>query len=275
MDVPIQTLHLFLPLDQKLISLLRSLSRDEWKKPTLAKLWTVKDVAAHLLDGNLRTISLAENFQSDAPSVVNSYSDLVDYLNRLNADWVTAMKRVSPNTLIELLEVTQPSVIEHYHALDLWAPSRFAVAWAGDEESPNWFHIAREYTERWHHQQQIREAVLQEGIMDHAFFTPLIQTFMMALPYAYRQLQATEGSVISVTITDPGQHEWRIISKDNGWKFTSVNDAIADTRIEMSGDTAWKLFTKALPEVAAKEKINISGDLKLGQPIFKMVSVMA
>jgi len=42
-SVPIPTLHLFLPLDQKLIELLKSLSGDDWKKPTLAKLWTVKD----------------------------------------------------------------------------------------------------------------------------------------------------------------------------------------------------------------------------------------
>ena len=43
----------------------------------------------------------------------------------------------------------------------------------------------------------------------------------------------------------------------------------------MSADTAWKLFTKALPEDVALEKIKISGNLELGKPILKMVSVMA
>jgi uncharacterized protein (TIGR03083 family) len=198
MNVPIQTLHLFLPLDQKLIELLKSLSSDDWKKPTLAKLWTVKDVAAHLLDGNVRVLALAQNYQEDPPSGINSYRDLVDYLNRLNAEWVKAMKRVSPITLIELLETTQQAVIDYYHSLDLCAPARFAVSWAGEEESQNWFHIAREYTERWHHQQQIRDAVGQEGIMERVFFYPLIQTFMMALPYTYRNTEASDGSVISV-----------------------------------------------------------------------------
>jgi uncharacterized protein (TIGR03083 family) len=274
MSVPIATLHLFLPLDQKLIRLLKSLSPEDWQKPTLAKLWTVKDVAAHLLDGNLRTLALSQNYMGDPPSEIQSYRDLVDYLNRLNADWVRAMKRVSPNTLIELLEVTQQPVIDYYHSLDLWAPAQFAVSWAGEHESQNWFHIAREYTERWHHQQQIREAVEKQEIMDKAFFSPLIQTFMMALPYTYRDTHAPDGTMISVKVGHPSNQEWKITSSQYQWSF-SESKKTPDTIIEMSGDTAWKLFTKALPESTVPEKIKISGNPALGKPVLKMLSVMA
>jgi uncharacterized damage-inducible protein DinB len=55
--IPIPTLHLFPVLDELLIELLTSLSADDWNKPTVARLWTVKDIAAHLLDINVRTIS--------------------------------------------------------------------------------------------------------------------------------------------------------------------------------------------------------------------------
>jgi uncharacterized protein (TIGR03083 family) len=275
MNVPIPTLHLFQPLDQKLIELLKSLTAEEWKKPTLAKLWNVKDVAAHLLDGNLRDLALAQNYLGDPPSEIQSYRDLVDYLNRLNGDWVKAMKRVSPNTLIELLEATQQPVIEYYHSLNPWSPAVFAVSWAGEEESQNWFHIARIYTERWHHQQQIREAVNKDGIMDKEFFSPLIQTFMMALPYNFRNTQAPNDCLISVKVTHPSPLEWKIISHNNTWSFVSETNHTPDTRIEMNGDTAWKLFTKALPETIAQEKIMISGNTELGKLIFKMVSVMA
>lgn len=88
MNIPIPTLHLFLPLDQKLIGLLRSLSHDDWNKPTLARLWSVKDVTAHLLASNLRDLALSKNYVVESPSNIHSYYDLVDYLNRLNADWV-------------------------------------------------------------------------------------------------------------------------------------------------------------------------------------------
>jgi uncharacterized protein (TIGR03083 family) len=266
---------LLLPLDQKLIELLKSLTLEDWKKPTLAKLWTVKDIAAHLLDGNLRTLALSQNYIGDPPSDIVSYQHLVDYLNRLNGDWVKAMKRVSPNTLIELLEVTQQSVIDYFHSLDMWAPAPFAVAWAGEFESKNWFHIAREYTERWHHQQQIREAVGKEGIMDKVFFTPLIQTFMMALPYTYRNIRAPEGSVISVRVSEPSDQEWKIAFDHDEWKFSFETPLPPLATIEMNGDTAWKLFTKALPGEAAVKKITISGNTELGKPILKMTSVMA
>lgn len=275
MNVPIPTLHLFLPLDQKLIGLLKSLSPEDWKKPTLAKLWSVKDVAAHLLDGNLRVLSLSQNYLGDAPTEIHSYSQLVDYLNSLNADWVRAMKRVSPKTLIELLEVTQQPVIDYYHSLDVWAPARFAVSWAGEQESQNWFHIAREYTERWHHQQQIREAVGKEGIMEKEFFSPLIKTLMMGLPYTFRNTLAGKGSVILVKVNGPCDEEWKIKFQDQKWNFTTDSIGTPDTLIEMSADTAWKLFTKALPETVAIQTVKISGNHELGKPILKMVSVMA
>ena len=50
----ISVTHLFPVLDDLLLQLLRSLTPDEWNAPTIARLWKVKDIAAHLLDGNIR-----------------------------------------------------------------------------------------------------------------------------------------------------------------------------------------------------------------------------
>ena len=51
---PILTAHLFGPLNDELIALLLGLSPEEWNAPTVAGAWTVKVVAAHLLDTTLR-----------------------------------------------------------------------------------------------------------------------------------------------------------------------------------------------------------------------------
>ena len=94
---PIHVLPLFPVLDQRLTELLRSLSPTEWQRPTLARQWTVKDVAAHLLDGNLRSLSmLRDGYFREAPADPNSYDGLVTFLNGLNADWVRAPRRLSP-----------------------------------------------------------------------------------------------------------------------------------------------------------------------------------
>src|SRR5213082_3892646 len=56
-SIVIDTRHLFAPLHAELMSLLRGLSAEDWEKPTVAKAWRVRDVAAHLLDTQLRRLS--------------------------------------------------------------------------------------------------------------------------------------------------------------------------------------------------------------------------
>jgi Mycothiol maleylpyruvate isomerase N-terminal domain len=41
-----------------LVDLLESLPVEKWARQTVARLWNVKDVAAHLLDGNIRILSM-------------------------------------------------------------------------------------------------------------------------------------------------------------------------------------------------------------------------
>lgn len=266
---------MFPALNEKLIALLRSLSKEDWHRPTLAKLWTVKDIAAHLLDTNIRTITIIrDNYFGETPGSIHSYQDLVNYLNQLNADWVKAMIRVSPQTITDLLEATNKDYVAALKTLDPFAPALFSVAWAGQEQSPNWFHIAREYTEKWHHQQQIREAVNKQGIMSREFFYPLMDTFMQALPYTYRYTASDPGTIIQVTVTGETGGDWFIEKQPAGWTFRQKSEQ-AKCRISLDPDTAWKLFTKGITSDVARSKMRIEGDTQLASPLLSMISVMA
>lgn len=274
MIVPIPTLHLFEPLDDQLISLLKSLQPEEWNKPTLAKLWTVKDIAAHLLDGNLRTLSMVrDGYFGSKSEGINSYQDLVNYLNQLNADWVNSFKRVSPNVLIDLLEKSGKEYVKVLQSLEPSAKALFSVAWAGETESQNWFHIAREYTEKWHHQKQIREAVGVGGLMEREFYFPVIDTFMRALPFAYQSVRSNEGAIVRIHILGESGGSWSIRYSSTGWLSDHSNERPA-AEVEIKADDAWKLFTKGLPPQEALERIRISGLQELGQPILKMIAIM-
>lgn len=78
--IPIQTVHLFPILDGLLIELLKSLTEEEWNARTVARKWTVKDIASHLLDGNLRALSISrDHYFGEKPENINSYQDLVDF----------------------------------------------------------------------------------------------------------------------------------------------------------------------------------------------------
>ena len=271
----IETRHLFPILHSKLIELLRSLSDEDWQKPTIAGKWTVKDIAAHLLDVNYRTIAFRRNYSVKPDRPINSYHDLVDYLNHLNAEWVTAMKRVDPQTLTGLIDDTGKQHSDYMASLDPDLEAPFSVAWAGEERSAMWFHVAREYTEKWHHQQQIRDAVGKQGIMDRELFYPCVDTFMCGLPHTYRNTTAPAGTIIKVTITTQTGGDWFLISNGKGWHLDKEGSVTPSATVTLDPDTAWKLFTKGLNQLEAAKRVQLDGETQLAGVVLTMVSVMA
>lgn len=273
---PIKVIHLFPELDRLLIELLHSLTPGEWHRATIAKKWMVKDIASHLLDGNLRGLSIyRDNYFGEKPEGIKIYGDLVDYLNKMNAEWVTASQRLSPRVLTDLLETTGKRYCELLAGLDPWEDAVFSVAWAGEEISKNWFHIAREYTEKWIHQQQIRDAVGKPGIITEQLFHPFIDTFMCALPHTYKYVDVPTGTSVEVIVDTPAGGAWHINKTDEGWVLRKATRLEPDARIEMSPDTAWRLFSKGITPQEALEHITITGNRELGMVALGMVSVMA
>jgi uncharacterized protein (TIGR03083 family) len=272
----IYTSHLFPVLDQKLFELLRSLSTEDWNKPTIAKLWTVKDIASHLLDGNLRTLSFSRDRHLLLPGKeINSYNGLVTYLNQLNAEWITATKRVSPQVLIELLQITGKEYCDHIASLNPDDEAIFPVAWAGEKTSGNWFHIAREYTEKWHHQQQIREAVGRPGIMSKELFHPFIHTFMHGLPHAYRNTKAAEGTIVEIIVATEIGGKWYLKKDKNAWLLNNEAPSEVAASITLQPDTAWKVFTKGIQPERALQEVLLEGDKELAKVSLTMIAVMA
>src|ERR1700744_4532712 len=99
---PILCAHLLRKVDEKLIELLRSLEPAEWDLQTVAPLWKVRDVAAHLLDTPLRKLSLVrDRCHVEAPEI-RSPQDLIAFVNRLNREGVAVYRRLSPSVLIQM-----------------------------------------------------------------------------------------------------------------------------------------------------------------------------
>lgn len=273
---PIIAVDLFSPLHTELLALLKSLSDADWNKPTVARAWRVKDIAAHLLDGNIRRLS----FQRDhtplpqPPFQIENYETLVDFLNQLNAEWVKAAQRISPKLLVEFLNVTGAQVAQLFKTLDPFAPAMFAVAWAGQEKSPNWFDIAREYTEQWHHQQQIREAIGAPGLVSRKWLNPVLDTFLRGLPYTYRASESRNGTQIEFIVTGEAGGEWSLSRENQMWELYAGNAADAACQVRLNQDTAWRLMTNGLSAADVWDRVEITGERKLGMPILKMRAVM-
>ena len=105
---PILVASLFREINGPLLALLRSLAPDDWHRPTTSSQRNVKDIASHLLDGSVRRLSLMRDgyVAPGSPDQFGIVKELTDYLHRLNAEWTTATRRVSPRILVQWLEAT-------------------------------------------------------------------------------------------------------------------------------------------------------------------------
>ena len=271
----IDVVEMFPELDAQLIPLLRGLSEEDWGRLAVGA-WTVKDVAAHLLDTAIRRLAFDRDRLPPVPpdGPIEGYGDLVAFLNDLNHVWVRAMRRMSPRLLTDFLEKTGGELSEHLAGLDPSGTALFSVAWAGEETSESWFDVAREYTERWHHQQQIREAVGAPGLTSRRLMHPVLDAFLRGLPHAYRSVEAEEGTAIAVEIAGEAGGEWALVREGGRWRLYEGAPE-AKTRVRMDQDTAWRRMTKGITQEQAAERSEVTGDRSLGEPVFGMLSVMA
>src|SRR4029077_12094385 len=139
---PILCAQLLRTVDDRLIDLLRSLTPGEWSLPTIAPLWKVRDVAAHLLDTALRKLSMVRDSCYVERINIRSPQDLITLVNCLNREGVTVYRRLSPPVLIDMMRVACEQSARFHESLDPFAPATFAVTWAGEETSLNWFDTA-------------------------------------------------------------------------------------------------------------------------------------
>jgi uncharacterized protein (TIGR03083 family) len=273
-SAPILCAHLLGRLDDQLINLLDSLAPAEWDLPTVAALWKVRDVAAHLLDTALRKLSMVRDACQVEASDIRSPHDLVAFVNRLNQEGVTVYRRLSPTVLIGLLKAVCKESASFHESLDPFAPAVFAVSWAGETESLNWFDTARELTERWHHQQQIRLATNRPGIMIPELYHPVLECFLRGLPYLYRDVSAPHGTVILLNISGDCGSRWFLSKGPAGWDFAkrAVRDPAASVTIPQ--ELAWRLFTKGIDREAAREQVAMEGDRNLVEPILHLTAIV-
>lgn len=268
--------RLFPELNSELIKLLKSLKQDDWNLPTSSSIWKVKDIAAHLLDGDLRRLSFQRDLMSPPmpETPIDSHSDLISYLNHLNNSWVEVSKRLSSGVIIDLLNFSGKEICNLFDSLDPKSEALFAVGWAGEEKSQNWFDIAREYTERWYHQQQIREAAGRQLLNDEKWVFPLIDTFVRGLPNLFKnKFPERNNTSIVFEVEDIENAEWTLVKNENWELFTGGSDS-RSAILRTNSDTAWRVFSKNISASEALDKCTIIGERELGLTILELTTYM-
>ncbi len=269
-------LHLFPGERAALLELLAELSAGEWAAPTICPGWSVRDIAAHLLGDDVGRLSSGRdgfaNPDFAAGLDIGTLPGLIAAIDRQNAVWVEGMRRVSPPLLIAMLRLTGEQTEAYFRGLDLDAIG-MPVDWVGPEPAPVWLDLAREYTERWVHQQQIRDAVGRPGLKERRWFGPVLETFVLALPRALADAPVADDATLRLSITGEAGGVWQARRYEGRWRLGPVMGT-PDAAVWLDQESAWRLFTKGIRREAAKQASRIEGNRDLAERVFDTVSIL-
>jgi uncharacterized protein (TIGR03083 family) len=251
----------------RLLGLLASLSDEQWAAPTAAPAWSVKDIALHLLDVDLSWV--ARDRDHDRAGMIpmsTRHEQFVRALGERNQRWVDGTRTLSPRLITDLLRWSGEQLDAHLATIDLAGAS--SVYWAGDV--PLWFDLAREFTERWVHYRQIREAALPAAPdQPPDEFLPLVlRTFVWGFPHQYRA-PAPPGTTIAVEV--PGVGAWILTRTTTGWSLDEGEAAAPAARLSMSGEAAWRLLTGARYDAI---QVRLSGDPALAERLLSVRGII-
>ena len=272
---PIDTAPLFGPLQVELVSLLRSLTPDEWQRPTVAGRWRVRDVAAHLLDTSLRRVAVSRDGHLLAPEEpITSPADVARLVNALNATGVGFAARLSTPQLVDLIETAGAWLTAEVSALPLHGRAVFPVSWAGEDASEHWMDVGREYTERWHHQMQIRDAVGRPLLLQPRWLDPLLDICVCALPVAYADVAAVEGTIVRLEVDAEEPRAWTLTREAGRWTVARADADTGRCTVRVSADAIWRLLFNALSSGDARALLHVTGDPALAEPLLRARSVV-
>lgn len=147
--------------------------------------------------------------------------------------------------------------------------------------------VGREYTERWHHQMQIRDAVAAPPtLLEARWYRPLLELSVRALPKSYADVAAAPGTAVTFAVTTAGDAPpdragsgdvlgaWTLVREAERWALHEGAAADATTVVRATADAAWRLLYNALPSPAPPTALTIDGDQRLGEPLLRTRSVV-
>lgn len=181
---------------------------------------------------------------------------------------------LSPHVLIDLLAHLGPQLDAHWASLDLAVIGGNDVWWAApDVPAPVWLHIARECTECWVHQQQIRDAVGRPGADEPELVQPVIDTFLRALPRTLRDVPADPGMALRITVEGSAGGTWTVTRDETAWSMADDPDPGRMTLLRLDAGTVWLATGGITPEVAGAA-IRLDGDEVLGNAALTIVAII-
>lgn len=270
---PLDTRPLY-PLERRaLLDLLGSLGPSDWARPTACPGWDVKDVAGHVVQDYLRRLSGSRD--GHRTLTVEEGEELPRALARANEAFVVAARALSGRVVRDLIAHLGPELDAMWQERDLDASSSIDVWWAAPGvAAPVWLDAARDYTEFWVHQQQIRDAVGRPGATEPALLHPVVDTFARALPHTLRRCAPPAGTAVELRVSGPAGGAWTVTRLASGWSLGAAPARPPAADVELDADTFWRLATRGITPEQAARSARAGGDRELGAAVLSILSII-
>jgi len=275
---PVDARPLMRAVRERLDALVADIDDADWRRSTVCPGWDVADLVAHLVGDDLGRLSRTHDGAAGPPW--RPGEDLPAYLDRINDEWVVALRRLSPAVLVSLLGAGGAEV------LDLWDEAigrddlTGAVSWAGLDDGVGWMDHARDTTEYWIHEQHLREAVLRpHGAPDEV--AAVVDILARGLPFSLRAVEAPDGARVEVGATDLGL-DWAVDRRDGRWWFAGHRPVAPDVgggattppfaRVQGTGDAMWRRWSRH--PAGGRGAFTAAGDAGAGRAVVDHVAVI-
>ncbi|MFD0413432.1 maleylpyruvate isomerase family mycothiol-dependent enzyme [Streptomyces sp. NPDC127108] len=281
LGTPLDARPLFAPEQDALMATLRALAPADWGKEAVPG-WAVRDVAAHLLGDFYGRLGRDRDGHTEGPGF-RAGETLEAFIHRVNQEWVDACRRMSPEALVDTLDLVGGQVARFFETTDPGAPA-LGVSWAGVDPAPMWLDSARDLTEFWTHRQQIRRATGQGTDLDPRFLSVVLDTFMRALPHTLREVVAPVGTQVQVRVDGPAGGAWTATTVATGtavaagtaprWSLAEPDTGHPAATLHLDEETAWQLCTRGIQPTAALDRARVDGDPRLAAAACQIVSII-
>ena len=148
------------------------------------------------------------------------------------------------------------------------------MSWAGEHASAGWFDAGREFTQLWHHQQQIRMGVGANALADARYLGAVIDIAVRGLPHAFRDAPAELGQCVAIDISGPSGGQWTLSYEGPRWTLFRGAPLSAAARIRLTDEMAWKLLFNAVSDVDAAGAVQVEGSKEIERAFLRARSVI-
>lgn len=247
---PVDARPLMRTVRARLDALVADLDEADWRRATVCPGWDVADLVAHVIGDDLGRLSRTHDRVAGPPW--RPGEDLPTYLDRINQEWVVAFRRLGPAVLASLLGAGGDEILALWDdRIGVDEPAG-AVSWAGLEDGAGWMDHARDTTEYWIHEQQLREAVRRPHT-EADEVAQVVDILARGLPHALEEVEAAEGAHVAV-LADDLALAWRIDRRQSRWWFAGHSPAAppggagdADAPVAVvrgTGDAYWRRWSR-------------------------------